>query len=138
MKTTLLMGLMLVLAVACGKKESNSSSGSAFRSGLGTGDGFVLVPLANGQPVPGSRPLIKAGGGTYQLQEMNQQVFDTVNAMYRGQIQYSKVDSQYAYFRVRVSGSLTPNIGNTGYSVGGYQPQPTQSNILYVQSIQPI
>ncbi len=130
----LFTSLLVLFAVSCGKKDDNSSSSNAFRSGLGTGDGLVLIPV-NG----GGQPMIKAGGGTYQLQATNQQVFDTVNAMYRGQIQPYRVDSQYASFRVRLTGSLTPNVGVgvSGYSVGGSYPQPT-GNIMYVQSIQPI
>jgi|GEM_PF-4562048 len=135
MKLKLLVTSLLILtAVACGKKDDSSSSSNVFRSGVGTGDGIVLVPAYGG-----GQPMIQAGGGTYQLQAMNQQVFDTVNAMYRGQIQPYRIDAQYKQFRVRVSGSLTQNAGYgaNGYSVGGSPQQPV-GNILYVQSIQPI
>lgn len=135
MKLKLLLTTVLILsAVACGKKDSSSSSGSSFRSGVGTDDGYVLIPVMGGQ-----QPVIQAGGGTYQFQPMNQQVYNTVNAMYAGQIQPYRVDAQYARFRVRVSGSLTPNAGygTNGYSVGGGYQQPV-GNILYVQSLQPL
>jgi len=122
--------LLILLAVACGKDDKSSNSGSSFRSGLGTDDGYVLIPVMGGQPV------VQAGGGTYQIQPMNQQVIQVINAMYAGQIQPYRVDSQYARFRARISGSLNQYSGTTGYSVGGYQ-QPV-GNVLYVQSIQPI
>jgi hypothetical protein len=133
MKLNLLFtGLLVLLAVACGKDDKSSSSSNAFRSGLGTDDGYVLIPVMGGQP------MIAAGGGTYQIQPMNQQVIQVINAMYSGQIQPYRVDSQFARFRARISGSLNQYSGSVnGYSVGGYQP-PVQSNVLYVQSIQPI
>lgn len=136
MKLKLLVTTLLILtAVACGKKDGGSSSSNSFRSGVGTDDGHVLVPVYGG-----GQPMIQAGGGTYQLQAMNQQVFTIVNNMYLGQYQAARVDSQYRWYRVRVTGSLTPNTGYgvNGYSVGGGGYQQPVGNILYVQSIQPI
>ena len=137
MKTTLLMGLMLVFAVACGK-DKKSSSGSSFRSGVSSvEEGLVIIP--NNYQV---LPTISVGGRVYSISTYatSQSAWQTLNMLFSGQGGYPprSQDANSRTYRARITATLSVGgYGNNGYSVGGYQPQPTQSNVLDVQSIQP-
>jgi hypothetical protein len=137
MKTTLLMGLMLVLAVACGKDKKSNSSSNVFGNQIGVAqavEGYVVMPVAG----YGGQLYIEAGGRQYQLGQVSPQAGQVLNQMAQGMYRPSSQNSHIVKFRSRITAALSGyGYGNGGYSVGGYQPQPTQSNMLDVQSIQP-
>lgn len=137
MKTTLLVGLMLVFSVACGKKDSSSSGSSAFRSGVSaTDEGLVIIP--NNTQI---MPTISVSGRVYSISTYgtSQSAWQTLNALYSGStgIPPRSQDANGRTYRARITASLSMGgYGQNGYAAGGYQ-QPVQSNVLDVQSIQP-
>ncbi|MBY0516355.1 MAG: hypothetical protein K2P81_05575 [Bacteriovoracaceae bacterium] len=132
----LMLLVVLVLTVACGKDKSSSSS-NVFGSQYGvaqTAEAFVVMPRA-GQA---GQLYIEAGGRQYQLGQVQQQAQMVLQQMAQGMYQPYVINTQIVKFRCRVT--ATPSAygygGGVGYPNGGYQ-QPVNSNILDVQAIQP-
>ena len=135
----IVLGALLTLAFACGKKnESGSSSSDGFSSRLGVSScekSIVIIPTS-----AQTLPSLVVDSRTYQVgQGTSQQAWQTLTAMYYGQAGVPPYSQTSQDRRYRATVCATPSsygYGQSGYSVGGYQ-QPANPYVLDIQSIQP-
>lgn len=132
-----LMALLSVALVGCGKDRSRSGGGvfTSNSSAPANVDGLILIPTYGGSSVQ-----FQSGSNTYQLSFSQQyySAYQVVQQMYYNQ-GYSPIrqDAQYRYYRARVTASC----GNSYYSNYNYNQTYntacTNGSVVTAISIQP-
>lgn len=130
MKTTLMiLAMMSVALVGCGKKDSKSSNAGFISAyGVQTTSGYITVPNQS-QSAYNTAPVIQIGANTYQMsQQSSYEARLAIQQMYAGTSSYRFVD-QTATGR-RYVANLTVQCGSGLYN-SGYNQQYNQYNQQY-------